>query len=226
MGKNILVIPDVHFPFADFSALRKVYDLAKQLKPDIYVCLGDTFDMYSMSRFPRSHNVITPQKEIETARAQAEEMWERLRKASPRAKAFSLKGNHEDRMAKRVLEKVPELESMIDLKSLFTFPNVELVDEELILKVNGERVQFHHGFFTKIGDHLKRGLISNVHGHTHRPGVYYHKLEKQTLFELDCGHLGNPDSKALSYVPKRISNWVKGVGYISSLGPQFLCLGA
>ncbi len=154
----------------------------------------------------------------------AEDMWVKLFKASPRAKAFSLKGNHEERIAKKIMSSAPELESLIDLRSLFSFKNVELLDEELLLKINGERVIFQHGFFTKIGDHVKRNLISTVHGHTHRPGIYYHRLESKTIFELDCGYLGNPHSKALSYTPKRISNWVKGVGFISCLGPQFISL--
>ncbi len=224
MGKSILIIPDVHFPFADMSALRKMYALAKQLKPSIYVCLGDTFDLYSMSRFPRSLNVITPKKELETARQMAEDMWASLFKASPKAKAFPLRGNHEDRISKKIIQNAPELESLFDIKTIFTFKKVELVEEELLLKINGERVLFQHGFFTKIGDHVKRNLISTVHGHTHRPGIYYHRLENTVLFELDCGHLGNPNTKALSYAPKRISNWVKGFGFISELGPQFISL--
>lgn len=224
MSKKILVVPDVHFPFADFKALRKMYVWAKHLKPDIYVCVGDAFDLYSMSRFPRSYNIMTPKQEIDTARKNCEEMWHELLKASPRAKAFHLKGNHEDRIQKKVREKVPELESLINVDPLFTFNRVELVTDDLIIKINGEKVLFEHGYFTKQGDHVKRNQMSTVHGHTHRPDIYYHALEGKTLFELDCGYLGNQNHPALSYTPKRTSNWSKAFGFIDYMGPRIKIL--
>ena len=83
MPRKVLCIGDIHFPAACKPALRRVIQAVKDKKPDVIVQMGDLFDRYSASSFPRSHNAMTPKKEDESSREQAEDFWENVKKASP-----------------------------------------------------------------------------------------------------------------------------------------------
>lgn len=220
-SKSILCIPDLHAPWIHKDSLSAMYVLAEILKPDIIVALGDDFDMFSFGKFPRSHMLIKADDEIREARKQLEEMWNTLRKLCPKAELISLVGNHNMRPFKRILEtNCPELELFLDLKSLFEFDGVKTVhDPREVVMIEG--IHFTHG-------HLKHGshrAITNthcVHGHTHNGGLIINKVAGKLLFELDCGYLGAPDALCFGYTAKRITNWTRGVGYISPLGPIFI----
>lgn len=178
--------------------------------------------MWSFSSFPRSGNYITPKDEIEHGRALLECMWADLQKVAPRAKCFNLLGNHDSRIVKRVLASLPEVESLLDLRSIFHFKGVETSKaerDELIIS----DVLFQHGFRTKLGDHCRANAMKTVCGHSHQGGVVYQRLGKKIIWELNCGYLADPESEALSYTrQRRISNWTLGIGIIDHLGPRFV----
>lgn len=222
MPHKILIAGDCHFPAASNDALAKLYSLARILKPTIIVQIGDLYDLFSHGRFPRSHNIMTPAKEIEQGYEDASRFWKQLQKASPKAKCFQLIGNHDERPKKMVIRVAPELESLMNFKQIFDFPSVEVSDserDELII----DQILFMHGFRSKLGDHVRNNLMSTVVGHSHHGGVYYQRLGNKTLYELNCGFLGNANAPALSYTRQRkISNWTLGAGLITELGPQFV----
>lgn len=186
--------------------------------------MGDKYDLLSFSKFPR-RLIHTPKDEIEEARQLALSMWDRLQRASPRnAKCFQLKGNHDQRAYKRVLEKLPEIECLIDFKSLWSFSRVETIyDDQQTLEL--KRIHFLHGFRTKIGDHLKQLEFKNcVTGHLHRGGVVYHRLDTgKIVWEANAGYIGDPFSEALNYRnTKRFFSWTHGCLVIDEQGPKFI----
>lgn len=52
----------------------------------------------------------------------------------------------------------------------------------------------------------------------------FKRIGGKTLYELNAGYLGDPESKALSYTPTKITNWTLGWGYIDEDGPRFVAL--
>lgn len=220
--KTILVLGDLHSPFVNTKALKWAVDIARDRKPDLIVQIGDAFDMFSFSAFPRSLDYVKPKDEIEHGRVILECLWHDLQKASPKARCYQLTGNHDARVLKRVISTLPALECLIDLGSLFSFKGVKTLKserDELFI----DDLCFMHGFRSKLGDHSRHNGMKTIVGHSHQGGVVYQRLGDKIIWELNAGYLADPNSEALSYTrQRRISNWTTGVGLIDELGPRFI----
>lgn len=223
--QRALILGDLHMPFHCRRSLQTAIEYAKELKPNVIIQIGDLDDQYCFSRYPRSQNKNTPQEELLAARKHGTKMWEDLRKASPKADRYQLLGNHDVRLNKRIMEKLPELYEMLDFESLFEFDGVQtLASDRDILNVtlNGERISFHHGFLSKLGDHVKHFQNSCVVGHSHRPGIVYEPIHGRQLFELNVGYMGDPTSHVFKYGATVKQKWGRGFGVIDANGPRFI----
>ncbi len=90
---KILVIGDLHFPFNHKAAMSWVFDTfikPKSLRPDVVVQIGDLYDLYSMSKFPKNPNLYTPYEEIAEARECATELWGYIRSKLKKAKLIQI----------------------------------------------------------------------------------------------------------------------------------------
>lgn len=224
MRLPVVILGDLHAPFHCRKTVAKAIQLIKRLKPKLVVQIGDLYDLYSFSKFPRSLNVLTPQQEIRQGRGATEQLWEDIRAAAGRGvECFQLLGNHDERLAKRITEALPEIEGMAGL-GLWSFPGVQTMEserDELII----DGVIYMHGY-RRHGDHVKYNLASTVCGHSHLGGVTFHPVKGKTLFELNAGYLGDAKATAMSYTKQsKISKWTKGVGVIDQHGPRFIPLG-
>jgi len=222
--ERILCIGDVHAPFVSKPTVSKILDIAEELKPTIIIQLGDAYDFYSFSHFPRSVNLMTPSQEITDGRCVMEEIWGALHRRAKKAKKYQLKGNHDDRITKRLREKFPELESLVDLSQLWKFDNVTTIQdsrEELEI----EDIVFTHGYRSKLGDHMRYNHRNTVVGHSHRGGVALQPINGKVLFELNAGYIADPFHESLVYRSQlKYFNWTHGVGFIDHLGPRFIPL--
>ena len=124
MVRRILALGDMHCPYHSQRALEKVYRLADDLQPTHVVQVGDLYDQFGFSRYPKVLK-MEPEKELELARAAAEKMWLRFKGLN----CYQLWGNHDDRALKRALASAPELASLVgkSLRELYTFPGVAAV---------------------------------------------------------------------------------------------------
>lgn len=222
--QRTLFIGDVHAPFANLKVLEKVYRFAEKHDPQVIVQVGDLYDLFSHTKFPRSHNAFTPRQEQETARKQAEEMWMELKKAAPGAECYQLYGNHDVRPLKRILESYPQAEDWIKtmLGKMMTFEGVTTLDDaraELMLPGN---VMVHHGYLGQLGRHRDYSLNNAVVGHSHVGGVVYKQLRGEILWELNCGYVGDQNAKGLSYTMQRTVAWTTGWGWLDEYGPRFI----
>lgn len=221
--ESILAIGDAHFPFVHLPTLEKIYEFARQHQPKHIVQMGDLYDLYAHSRFPRSLNLYSPDEEIEQGRKGAEEMWRRLRDACPDAKLYLLTGNHDVRPLKNVLAKAPELEALVrkGLRPYFEFEGVTTVDDyREFLEIQG--VFFHHGYLSQAGAHRDYNQRNMVTAHSHKGSVTYRPLAGKTLWELNAGFIGDETSKVMGYMPTKVTNWTLGFGYIDEHGPRFI----
>lgn len=216
-----VVLGDIHFPFHHAGAIQWALNLVKTLKPKYVVQVGDLYDLYSFSKYPRSHNVMAPADELCLARELAESMWAKLVKTG--AECFQLYGNHDDRIAKRIYERFPEAETLIlpAVHKLYAFPNVGILNSSAdVLELGG--VLFQHGN-TQDGQHARWNNQSTVVGHRHVGGVRYFQNKQGTYWELNAGWLGNIKQPVFNYkVQNRIHGTTLGVGIIDQLGPRFV----
>lgn len=224
MAKKVIAIPDLHFPWHHDDCLRFIYELIRKEKPDVVIQMGDLYDKFSFSKFARSHDVCTPQEELNEGRIAATLMWEHIRKiAPPTAKLYQLRGNHDVRIEKRVLDAVPEISSLIEpeIEKLFEFKNVKTImdyREELVI----DGVVYIHGFGNRIGEHAKFFLKPVVRAHRHRGELWFLQMDQYLLWELDCGYCADKTQVPLRYTPTRTTHWTLGVGMVDGLGPRFI----
>lgn len=220
-----LVIGDAHFPFVSESTLEFIYKFAQKNKPKRIVQVGDLYDMYAHSKFPRSQNIYTPDQEEDLGREGAEKMWKTLKSIVPDAECVQLLGNHDVRPVKRTMELNPVSERAVKywLEKVMTFEGVKTIQDprqEYIV----EGIEFIHGYKSKIGDHRDYALMNAVCGHIHRGGVMFRRIRGQTLWELNAGFIGDPDSKVFGYTPQKIKDYTLGLGWIDEYGPRFIAL--
>lgn len=216
---------DLHFPFACVDAISAFYQFLTEYKPDRVVQLGDLFDMMAHSRFPRSLNAYSPDEEFSLGRRMAEGFWETVGKIVPEAERVQLLGNHDMRPMLRVYEALPAQEGWVRkaFQDAFTFPGVRTVYDAR-QEVFFEDYFAIHGYKSKLGEHRDHALMNVVCAHTHTGGVAYRQIRGKSLWELNAGYLGDPESKALGYTPQKLSKWTKGWAAVDAWGPRFIAL--
>lgn len=219
---------DIHFPFhhkiclpiAMFLSLRGKYD---------YVCqVGDLYDWYSASKFSRSFNVFTPKLERQWSRYYAEMFWGFIHTHLPDAEKYQIRGNHDVRPERRIIDKAPEFETDLEtsMRQHYEFENVKTImdaREELYI----DDICVVHGYLSGLtGKHAQFNLKNVVCGHTHRGGVVYIRNDGHdggTIFEANAGYLADPYSKGLAYtMQRRATNWNWGVLAVDEWGPKFV----
>lgn len=221
---TILVVGDLHFPFVHKNALEALHVFNKQAQPTHIIQVGDAYDMYAFSKYPRSQNIYSPKDEESLAREGLVNFWKRMELDNPGAKRTMLLGNHDIRPVKRALESNGSFEHIVEkhLKEIMTFDNVETIyDSREEYEASG--ILFHHGFLSGLGKHRDYTHSNIVVGHTHKGGVSYRRIKGQTLWELNAGFLGDPEAKALSYTAlKKNTDYTLGWGWIDKYGPRFI----
>lgn len=116
MSNLTLFIPDPH-AHPDFGNERADWlgKLIKDLKPDTVICIGDLWDLHSLSDFEKGKASFVGrsyEKDIEAGLDFNDRLWHPLKKAKKgMPKRYFFEGNHEHRIAK-ALDRNPELNSM------------------------------------------------------------------------------------------------------------------
>lgn len=221
MKKLVVAIGDTHFPFANLNTIARIIKLLRDLKPDVVVQMGDLYDWYAASKYPRSQDVMKPGEEIERGRMRAEVMWRTVRDNAPKATCYQLMGNHDDRPLKRIRELTPALESLMmkSVGDLMAFPGVTTVGgrEELII----DGVAYEHGAL-QVGQHALENQRPTVVGHSHVGGVWH----RGKLWELNAGWCGDIGAPCFNYVRTKIvaQKTTQGFGAVDEYGPRFIPL--
>jgi predicted phosphodiesterase len=219
--RKVLAIPDLHFPWHHQDTLTWIYQQIIDQKPDVVIQMGDLYDMYSHSRFARTHDLMTPKQELAEARMGAAAMWKHINKIAPKAKKYQIRGNHDVRAEKRIQEMCPEIESLLEMRPIFEFSGVTtIMDTSEELELDG--VIYTHGTFIPMGAHCKHYMQSVVHGHTHRGSTFFTRKHNQLIWELDCGFASDESAVPLRYTQTRRTGWTLGCGLVSDLGPMFM----
>lgn len=211
---KVLVIPDIHFPEQDDKALGIIKHVLKVDYFDEVIQLGDMLDMYPVSSFSKDPEKVGQglKEEIRLAKTWLSE----VRKLQPKAKITLVKGNHEARFDRYVIDKAPGLAHLFDYRDLLGLKELGIRYEEQNYRVG--RVCFMHGVLVRghsaysAKAHFDKYNMSIIHGHTHRLGSYYKtNLETTyTVHELGCLCKLDPD-----YTKDRgVTDWQQGFGVV------------
>lgn len=214
--ERILFVPDTHAPFHDRKSWALLLAVAKQLKPQHVVVLGDFIDCYSISQHDKDPGRVNA---LEDELHSAKGLLLDLERVTPSAKLYFVEGNHEHRLQRYVWKRAPELHGMLDMKKLL--------------------IPSNRWKYTKYGDSCQIGKLYVTHdegnagdqahvrarstfegnvviGHTHRMAVSYRGNAKgKAHVGAMFGWLG--DHSAIDYMHRvRCQQWVHGcgVGYL------------
>ncbi len=210
---KVLAVPDQHHPWASKAALQWTVAVARELKPDAIVNLGDALDLYSLSRYPRSHNLYTPAEEFRLGMAGYSAHWAALRKVAPKAQCYVIDSNHGERLKKSIARTLPEIESLVG--NPFAVDGVEECER---LTLDG--VLYEHGFRSKPEEHAKQNLQSTVHGHLHSATLHRFNLAGRSRFNLNCGWLGDDAAPVFRYRQGAVSYWTLACGIVRDGEPE------
>src|SRR5690606_18901138 len=131
-------------------------------------------------KYPRRMG-ITPTSDILEGIKEMEDMWAEIKRLCPTSKYFQLMGNHDVRISKRIVEKLPEVADFFSHKDFYKLKDVTVLESDRdYLEIDG--VIYCHGWLTKSIDHAKFFNKPTVHGHRHRPCV---EFEHSGLWSMD-----------------------------------------
>lgn len=216
----IVAVPDLHMPFHSRKFVKWQLAAIKETAPAYVVQVGDLYDILFASRFYKSLNIMTPRQELKDGRRYAEDFWNEVKVKAPKAKRIQLRGNHEERVDKRLMESAPYLEDLTDLEGHSRFEGVQTIQDaqqELLL---GE-VFLQHGYMN-FGRHAVHNQAPTICGHSHHGGVALFQNRHGIYWELNAGFGGDRKSPVFNYRTRRIiDGWTLGCGIVDELGPRF-----
>lgn len=186
---TIYVGSDIHIPFEDKKAVRAFMDTCEVTQPNVIVLNGDIMDMFMLSKFTKGEG-RNPAEEVEETR----ELLRDLRRRCPKSDIYYVIGNHETRLERYVLNKAPELSSLVE----DVFSILKVSDFNIrgcaSLTVNDNLV-FKHG--TLLGNksglsaikEMENAYMSGCSGHTHRLCKYIARKSGRKFFWIETGCL-------------------------------------
>lgn len=124
------------------------------------------------------------------------------------------------RLAKRILEKIPELELFFSGTEMYKFDGVQVMESDRdFLIIDG--VVYCHGWLGKSIDHAKYFNKPTVHGHRHRPEI---AIDNAWLWSMDVGFLADIQQLPLKYTPSKWSRWRIACGEVYDKKPELIFL--
>lgn len=200
--KMILVIGDVHAPYYDMMAMKKIHKLYIQLLKEYsdvtVVQSGDLTDQTAWSRFPKDPDAPGATDEWESAL----DSLVKIQRMFPQLAVIT--GNHDSRHMKKALE--------VGIPSRL----IKTLDEE----IGCEGWTFHKPGLVELGNNI--GIIHGdelpvsgtnaltasrlgmnlLYGHTHLAGIQYNTAMGRTLWQCNVGCVVDQSAIAFRYAAK------------------------
>jgi predicted phosphodiesterase len=167
--KPTLLIPDCHHPAVDKNAWKLVLKVAKDIRPETIVTLGDFGDFASVM----THQKSAEQRQIRLVDevADVEKALDQLDAVGAKTKVF-VEGNHEYRVERYIADKAPDLFGVTDIPKLLDLKKRgwKFVPYRKNFKLGKINVTHDLG---KAGANAHRDAMVRQHdnvviGHTHR----------------------------------------------------------
>lgn len=221
---KVVIVGDLHLPFCDYKKLFLAYKLIEKENPDIVIQCGDVLDLYSQSRFARSHDIMTPKEELEEGISAYKNFWAQIKKITKRScRRIQLGGNHTDRVERLAVSKAPELLPFIDTNKIFKLPGLELhMDSRYELSIEG--ILYIHGWLSSSFAHARYFNKPVVHGHLHSASITFENMKDGMLWSMSCGYLADPLQVPLLYRATKTAKWAHGISVVDKLGPRFISI--
>lgn len=211
--RSVLVVPDTHAPHHSVDAWELMLDVARDLRPDTIIHIGDLIDCMAVSFHSKDPaRALGLKEEIDVAC----ELRQQLDDLGAKRKVFCL-GNHEFRLERYLKDKAPELFGMLDIAKLL---RLEENGWEVIPYRHHERVgkvaaTHEAGFSGRYAAFRTLELYQSsvITGHTHRlQYVVEGDAEGQPRLSAAFGWLGDVEHVEYAHQAKAKKDWSLGFG--------------
>lgn len=222
--KPVLIVPDAHVPYHSEDAWQLMMDVARDLKPETVVVIGDLVDFYAVSSHSKDPKRATQfPEEIAAAKTKVAEL-----ESLGAKKMIYCEGNHEDRLARYLRDKAPELFGVVDVPSLLGLERWEFVPYRDHTKSG--KIHYTHDVGSSGRNAVFRCLDTYQHsvatGHTHRIAyIVEGNAVGEVKLSAQFGWLGDVNQIDYLHRAKSKKDWALGfgVGYEDSqTGHTFL----
>jgi hypothetical protein len=213
--RSVLIVPDLHAPYHDEDAWQLMMEVARDLKPETIVVIGDFADFYAVSSHSKDPaRAAQLGEELNVVKAKRAE----LDALGATTKIFC-EGNHCHRLQRYLRDKAPELFGLVDIPGLLGLDD----SWEFVEYRNHTRRGAVH--YTHDTGHAGRNAAfrsldtyqhSVVTGHTHRlVYVVEGNAVGQPKLSAQFGWLGDVNEIEYLHRAKAKKDWALafGVGY-------------
>jgi len=219
--ETYLVLADFHWKHVNKNSLSLAHQIAKDLKPDVLVSLGDSADYEGISKFTLKEygdGVNECEKELKAFKIG----WKELLVSAGHPKEIILLGNHDGQRVEKMLAKLKakkktreynDVKRALDFRE--HFPNAKVIDYNKFYKKNDLLLthgEFHNANHTKT--HAQRYCFNMLYGHIHSFSVYTMALKAIgkviTATSMPCMCNLNPE-----YLGNRSNSWVNGLAVVT-----------
>ena len=209
-----LFIPDSHHPFSDKSAYSIALEIGKEFRPDEIVILGDFFDCYSISEYPKD-----PLKGYHILKDELDEASGELRRleafVKPKHRIIFIEGNHEFRIRRYIRKYADILSGLITTSDILRIPKHWLwVDwGPRNFYRCGKLIATHGSLSSKhvAAAMLSKYVASVIFGHTHRIQEFNQlTVHGERRKAVTIGWLGDA-GRAAEYI-ENVVDYQHGVG--------------
>lgn len=213
--KPVGVIGDLHCPFIHPNYFRFCNDTFKSFNVGRKVSIGDLFDHYSYSRFPKKPLAMNARQEMKMAKSQIE----------PFCREFSemdiVLGNHDTRYIDRAEEFGIDEELIREFKDIYDLPKGWRVYDEYENFLTINDVLYIHGSAYNGKDGAKQAAINEqmsvVMGHGHAfAGVFPIANKRKLMFGMNVGCGIDVGAYAFAYNKKDKFRPLLGCGIVFS----------
>lgn len=211
---TIVVFSDAHFwPGHTSPAFWILLQIIEELKPDIVIDNGDSWDGASISRHPSGMWQHLP-----TIRQELDCVMDHLAMIEDAAgkKCFLRRhiGNHDNRWEAFLSQRVPEVKDMpgttiSELFEAWDHKVSTIFNETLFVKH-----RYRSGMHSAYNNTLHSGM-SIVTGHTHKLSIRAHTDMRGTRYGIETGTLADPWGPQFTYCEHNPRDWRMGFAVIT-----------
>lgn len=215
-NKRVLLISDLHFPFAIDGWFEFLSNLHAVRKYDIIISIGDEVDGHNLSFHEKEDGMPSPSKELEMAQDCMKLM------SSVFPKMYILNSNHGSLIFRKAKFHGIPYAMIKPLPELYGTPLYEWHDE-IILETNAGKVYLCHGRTSAYGRLAKEERVSAAQGHFHsKAEITWHKTTAGMIFNMFIGCLADQRKIAFNYAKLNLPKFINCVGEIDSEGMPHL----
>lgn len=201
IGRNILIIPDLHAPFMHHQAVDFIKAVINKYGYDVAMCCGDETDGSAISFHGADPNLPSPGHELELA----------IKQLTPLYSLFPnlliASSNHGDLLARKMKHHGLPIRALKSMNEILECPSGWKWDFEHVIQMsNGKKLLLHHSYSSSVLRSSQQRGISCVFGHHHSKfSIEYWKNYDDIYFAIFAGCLVDPLSLAMAYA-KNIQN--------------------